>query len=242
MPWTIPPDSLLKTDRTTRVAPRRTPESRCQRSPELELVAATRAYLHCRSQGGQPEPRWASAWDEFYRTYAPLVIRLANSQFGTIGDPEDGVQDVWQAILAKLDDYRPDPERGPFRAWLLVVARRRLADRRRSENRRFPSRTGDESLPDIAGREPDPATVCERHEDYAQAKQLLKLLENQVSPLSYQILALRAIEERPVPEVARIVDLTADQVRARHHRMVAQLRQLAGAAPEHDSAPPKQNS
>ncbi len=195
---------------------------------DVELVEATRAYLACLESGDDPGPMLTSAWDQFYRTYAPIVVRLARHRCPATGDPDDGAQDVWQAIVAGLVTFRPDPACGPFQAWLLVVARRRLADQWRSDARKIHPVIWDTPPDHLEGIEPDPAITCERNDERAYAANLLIKLQDQASSLSYRILHLRAIEGRTVPEVARLVGLTAGQVRVRHHRMLAKLRRLAG--------------
>lgn len=216
-----------------------------QPSPEeadLVLVETTRTYLACLARGGVPGPALASAWDEFYRTYAPLVVRIVRRRCGMAGDQDDRAQDVWQAIVTRLATFRPDPARGPFRAWLLVVARRRLADRLRGDARKIRPMIWDEPPDHVEGAEEDPAVTCERDDERALFTGLLALLRTQVTPLSYRVLQLRVLEGRAVSEVARLVGLTADQVRARHHRTVVKLRRLAGTAEDRDPAPARKIS
>lgn len=237
MPWTIPPDSLSSPDQYPGRFGHEPPACGGGRSAVeagLDLVETTQDYLACLAGGCVPGPTLASAWDEFYRTYMPLVLRVVRRRCGLAGEPDDMVQDVWLAIVAHLAAFRPDPARGPFRAWLLVVARRRLADRLRGDLRKIRP-TGWADPPDhIEGAEEDPAVICERDDERAFLAALLATLRAQVMPLSYRILQMRALEGRAVPEVASLVGLTADQVRARHHRTVAKLRRLAGQAEGHD--------
>ncbi len=233
MPLTIAPDSRTVIDRP--FGDRATALSKSSLEPtaatndDVELVEATRAYLACRASGDDPGLALKSAWNQFYRMYAPIIARLARHRCGAPGDCDDGVQDVWQAIVAQLVVFRPDPARGPFRAWLLVVARRRLADRRRSDARKIRPVVWDTPPDHLEGTDPDPAMTCERDEERGYAADLLAQLHTLVSPLSYRVLHLRAIEGRTVPEVAQLVGLTANQVRTRHHRMMAKLRRLAGS-------------
>jgi RNA polymerase sigma factor (sigma-70 family) len=239
MPQITSPKSLSVIARPTVGFGDEPPADGTERSPEeadLALVETTRAYLACLAGGGVPGPALASAWDEFYRTYAPLVVRIVRRRCGRAGDPDDRAQDVWQAIVTRLVAFRPDPTRGPFRAWVLVVAQRRLADRLRGDARKIQPMTWDEPPNHVEGAEEDPAVTCERDDERALFAGLLAQLRTQVTPLSYRVLQLRVLEGRAVSEVARQVGLTADQVRARHHRTVAKLRRLAGPAEDHDPA------
>ena len=230
MSWTYPPDGLTPMNRP--VAGRATaPTTAAHESAppdDHQLVEAVRAYLACLAGGTCPSPAQAAAWDAFYRTYAPVVVGLAEAWSGAAGPADDEVQVVWQVVVSRLASFRPDPARGPFRAWLMIVARRRLIDRHRGDARRLHAARWDEPPVHLAGREPDPAVACEREDERAFASALLARLRGRVSPLSYRVLHLRSIDELAVAEVARLVGLTDEQVRVRHHRMLGQLRRLAG--------------
>jgi DNA-directed RNA polymerase specialized sigma24 family protein len=55
---------------------------------------------------------------------------------------------------------------------------------------------------------------------------VLAELSGRVSACSYQILHLRWIEGRPLPEIAAALGLTPAQVRFRHHRVKQKFRRL----------------
>lgn len=90
------------------------------------------------------------AWNEFLRTYGPLV-RYGALRAG-IRDPDvdDVVQEVLLAVRRKLVDEGYDPKRWKVTAWLRTVSRNQAVTWVR-KNRRY--RRGAEGLPDdLAGR------------------------------------------------------------------------------------------
>ena len=196
----------------------------------LALVATTQSYLACLAGGVAPAPDERLAWEEFYRSFAPIVRREARSRGpGRAAMPDDDAnQEIWLKVVERLETFRVDASLGSFPGWLQVIARRRMADRRREAVRRpFPA-TWETPPVDRAGAEIDPADACARVEARMHLVGLLERLRAEVSPLNYRVLHLRSIEERPVAEVGRLVGLSPKQVRVRHHRMMSTLRRLAG--------------
>jgi RNA polymerase sigma-70 factor (ECF subfamily) len=182
------------------------------------------AYLESRRLGMIPDPRSCAAWEDFYQLHAPLIRNFVAACRLSEADGNDCIQEVWKDVVGKLREFRYDPERGQFRTWLLVVARRKAADvvRRRL---RHPAMSLDEetALPE---RSPGPAAEHERHRLRTLVQGVLAELSGRVSASSYQILHLHWIEGRPLPEIAAVLGLTSDQVRFRHHRVKQKFRSL----------------
>ena len=232
MQRTIPPDS--RTAMFCTIGPPAILVSTALAAPspvdDPVLVGAAQSYLTCLTAGATPGPALRPAWDEFHRSCAPLVDRAARGRRGDRGTDADASQEIWLALVERLGSFRVDAGAGSFPGWLRTVARRRLIDRRRAEARRpFPA-TWDEPPVHVAGAEPDPAEACERAEERTRLGELLARLRVEVSALNYRVLHLRAIEERSPGEVGRLVGLSAEQVRVRHHRMLERLRRLAGSS------------
>ncbi|MER6329324.1 RNA polymerase sigma factor [Streptomyces sp. NPDC001034] len=61
-----------------------------------------------------------------YRRWAPLVLSLARQSLGDGAEAEDVTQTVFLAAWRGRHGYRP--ARGPLPAWLVGIARRKIAD------------------------------------------------------------------------------------------------------------------
>ena len=73
----------------------------------------------------QSDPR---AWDEFYRTYEPLV-RTYVRRFGPKEhDADDLVQDLFVKLRMQVARFELDHARGRFRAWLRTVVDNTVRD------------------------------------------------------------------------------------------------------------------
>ncbi|MEU2779347.1 sigma-70 family RNA polymerase sigma factor [Streptomyces sp. NPDC007162] len=69
-----------------------------------------------------------------YRRWSPLVLSLARNSLGDGAEAEDVAQTVFLAAWHGRHGYRPD--RGPLPAWLVGIARRKIADALSARTRR----------------------------------------------------------------------------------------------------------
>src|SRR5579872_3499914 len=84
--------------------------------------------LMARAQTGN-----AAAYRELLNAILPWLRQIAGARFRSRADAEDVVQDIVLTLHAIRHTY--DPAR-PFKPWLFAVAKRRIADRLRSQIRR----------------------------------------------------------------------------------------------------------
>ena len=128
------------------------------------------------------------------------------------------------AVVARLCQFRPDPGRACVLTWLTTVARNKATDVLRH---RRPSECLAEGNEDaLLDTSRDPAAECDRRMIQVRVRAVLAGLSRRVSATSYQVLYLRRMEGRSIPEIADALDLTPEQVRFRHHRMKQKFRDL----------------
>jgi RNA polymerase sigma-70 factor (ECF subfamily) len=171
-----------------------------------------------------PHPRLCGAWEHFYERHAPLIRTSVAACQLSEADRNDCIQEVWKEVVVKLGEFHHDPRRGGFRAWLLIVARCKTVDafRRRV---RHPTVALDAHAA-VLDRARDPADEHERRLVRSLVRDVLAELSGRVSACSYQLLHLRWIEGRPLPEIAAALRLRSAQVRFRHHRVKQKFRRL----------------
>ena len=179
------------------------------------------------------------AWDEFYRTYWPLIHSFAGSWGCSEATAEDIVQDVLLKVFEQKDIFRYDPERGRFRDWLGALVRSKVAEhRRRPAGRAKP--LGRESFsPGSSGGAPEPeapdSSPDEAWERTFESQLLLALLDvvrREVNPrdyLAFELLDLRGLSGS---DAARITGTTRNAAFKARRRVFRRLKALAGSYEE----------
>src|SRR5262249_1022828 len=101
------------------------------------LVACAQAYLRRCQQEAAPGAVLTLFWEEFYRFYTRLVVRLVRRRFPDGHDQDDLVQEVWLTVTRKLPSFRWHENRSGFRAWFAKLVHDKAVDlvRRRARRR-----------------------------------------------------------------------------------------------------------
>ena len=73
----------------------------------------------------------AESWQEFYRVYGKLVRDFAFQAGLTDTEAQEVVQETVIAVANKIAEFKTDPARGSFSAWLMHTTRWRIADQLR---------------------------------------------------------------------------------------------------------------
>ena len=167
-----------------------------------------------------------TAWREIDSRFRPVVLAVAQR----LGLDDADAADVAQETMAQLfADYRAGKyarERGGLRAWVIGIARHRIADvRRRQAMRR--ERRGTSALVDL----PEHAQLSQIWDAEAERSVLGRALaelarSGKVTARTLEAFRLNVIEQRPVDEVARRLDTTARAVYLAKHRCLRRLQSI----------------
>src|SRR2546427_3339502 len=74
------------------------------------------------------------SWREFFDTYSRLIRGVAIKSGLTEAEAEDVVQETIISISKSMPDFKADPQAGSFKAFLLTITRRRIADQFRKRS------------------------------------------------------------------------------------------------------------
>jgi RNA polymerase sigma factor (sigma-70 family) len=152
----------------------------------------------------------------------PELHRYCARLMGSVIDGEDVVQDTLARALVALDELREVP---PLRAWLFRIAHNRALDLLRG--RAIRAAAPIEAAGHVADpASPDPEEALMRQEAVHTA--VSRFAELPVAQRS--VVVLKDVLDEPLAEIAALLDLTVDSVKAHLARGRARLREINAAA------------
>ena len=155
------------------------------------------------------------AWEHIYRSLAGRVASYLRVQ--RAAEPEDVTSEVFLAVFRNIHNFSGDEAQ--FRAWVFVIAHRRLLDERRRLGRR------DEEPLDIAA-----ANATGDTEDDALRALGTERVEALCARLPSDqrgVLLLRLVGDLSVDQVAGVLGKSPGAVKALQRRALAALCRLA---------------
>jgi RNA polymerase sigma-70 factor, ECF subfamily len=147
-----------------------------------------------------------------YREFQPSLLRFLRSQSPT--NAEDLASEVWLQAAARLDRFSGDES--AFRRWLFTIARRRLIDfRRREQRRRDRLRLAPVDTYATVDLETEAIDASESEAALARIARL--------PPDQAEIVFLRVLGGLDVEDVAKIVGKKPGTVRVIQYRALKRL-------------------
>lgn len=152
--------------------------------------------------------REAAAWGELFEQEYPLVYRTVLSRTGNPAAAEDVASQVFVEAIEGIGRFQ---DRGrPVGAWLMVIARHRVADWFRRQQR-------------------ERGTAIEPQTDGPEAGLTVALEALQVlTPEQREVVHLRFVEGFPLEDVALRTGRSVGAVKALQHRAITRLRGVIG--------------
>ncbi len=185
----------------------------------------TSASLLERLRAG-PNP---AGWRQLVDLYAPLIRSWLGRHFLQAVDSDDLAQQVLTVVVRKLPSFQHSGRPGAFRAWLRGITVNTLRSFWRS--RAQPTAAG--GFDDLLDRLEDPASDLSRlwdreHDEYVAAS-LLRRVQVDFTPSTWQAFLRHVLEGAPAMQVAEELGLSLNSVLLAKSRVLKRLRQeLAG--------------
>ena len=154
---------------------------------------------------------------DFARVYREHVTRVYRYVYARVGNREDAEDLTAQVFFEALERWSSYREQGKVAAWLLTIARRRVAD----YHRRRRASTSLEVLPSPD----DPATPWETVEHQEEMEHLARLV-GQLSEEEQEMLRLRFAAGLTYREMAEILGRSEAAVKMAVHRLVRRLARM----------------
>jgi RNA polymerase sigma-70 factor (ECF subfamily) len=157
--------------------------------------------------------------------FGGVVWSLARRLSASESEAEDAVQEIFVDLWKSAG--RHDPAQSSEVAFVAMIARRRLIDRRRRLRRR----------PDEAWVETIEAESPEAHPDTCvEAEKALRAMDH-LRPEQRDILVLSAVQGMSHEEIARQKGMPLGTVKAHARRALLRIRSLLFGANENEAAP-----
>jgi RNA polymerase sigma-70 factor (ECF subfamily) len=160
----------------------------------------------------------------------PELHRYCSRLMGSVIEGEDVVQDTLLKALTALDGLT---ETAPLRAWLFRAAHNRALDMLRSRSIRATESL--EAANEVVDRAiPDPAEKLMREE----AVRLAISRFTELPVLQRSVIILKDVLDEPLVDIAALLDLSVDSVKAHLARGRARLREINERPPEQREVKP----
>jgi RNA polymerase sigma-70 factor (ECF subfamily) len=181
-----------------------------------------------------------TSWQEFFDAYGRLIYNVAAKAGLSDVEAQEVVQETVIAVARKIGEFKADPAHGSFSAWLMQLARWRIADqwRRRQKAGQQPGLCGTREKPaqlaDDTGstgpieRIADPTNVSldsvwrEEWEKHLMGT-ALERVKRQVSPRQFQMFDLHVLQNLSVQATAQTLQASAASVYMAKHRVARLL-------------------
>jgi RNA polymerase sigma-70 factor (ECF subfamily) len=156
------------------------------------------------------------SWEEFYARYMPLIYKVARRQGLGDADAEEVVQLVMLGVSRDISRY--NHSRGPFRRWLLGVAFKKIVDVSAARGRRgAPVDPAD--LPANGSVDHPFIREWERQWREGLLQQAVEAVRRDGDDVAFQAFWLRVVQDWPVKEVARALNIRPERVYDYKHRV-----------------------
>lgn len=166
------------------------------------------------------------SWKAFFETYWKLIYGAALTANLSDADAQEVVQEVIVSVSRNIQTFKADSQHGSFKAWLLEITQRRIADQYRKKQRREDSAGHDRIHSDktrVADQAVDSSlTDIEEHweakYEAAIVESALANMKKNIPPGQYRIFHLAVVRGRPVSEIRESLGVTANMIYlAKHH-------------------------
>lgn len=160
------------------------------------------------------------AIEEVFAEMQPRLLRFLRSQEPRAAD--DLAAEVWLAVAGGISRF--DGDWSDFRAWVFSIARRRLADHRRTAvRRRTDIVDGETFVHHHANDAPEDEVL-----DQMSGQQAATLITSILGGDQAEVLLLRVLADLDVDQVAVIMQRSPNWVRVTQHRAVRTLAKRLG--------------
>ena len=167
------------------------------------------------------------SWRDFFNTYWRLIYDFAAKAGLDDADAQDVVQETVVSVAKQMQGFKYDPACGSFKAWLMQVTRRRIADRLRKRYRSGEVGALKVEDPAVAGLLKDvpdsSGATLEAFWEEEWRRHLtgaaMEKVKRRVTPEQFQMFEFAVLQHWPASKVAEALGVTTVQVYMARHRV-----------------------
>lgn len=185
----------------------------------------TRASLILRLQNAED----VAAWNDFVAIYVPVISRVAQRHGLQFADTENLVQEVLLSVSRSLPQWLCREDRGPFRAWLLRVARNEAIDmltRRATRPLGKDGAAGEQLLAELADSRDELASQIDLQSEQAIFQWAAAQIREVVAENVWQSFWLTHVENISVEEAAKQLSMRSGSVYMARGRVMNRIKEL----------------
>jgi RNA polymerase sigma-70 factor (ECF subfamily) len=173
----------------------------------------------------------ADAWERLVNLYAPLVLHWCRATGLQDQDVADVFQEVFQAVVTHVAEFRKERAGDTFRGWLRRITQNKLRDhfRKRGDTRGV----GGSSAQVRMAQLPQPVPVeeglpSEEKAERALFARALQLIRGEFAEHTWSAFWQTAVEGRAAKDVAADLAMSPGAVRVAKSRVLHRLREELG--------------
>jgi RNA polymerase sigma-70 factor (ECF subfamily) len=189
--------------------------------------SATSRSLLARVRADEPD-----AWDRLVHLYAPLVLHWCRRSGLQNQDVADIFQEVFQAVVSHVGNFRREREGDTFRGWLRRITQNKVRDHFRKLGHEARG-TGGSSAQARLGQLPTPQPVVdelapEGEGERALLTRALDLIRGEFEERTWAAFWRTAVEGRAAKDIGDELAMSPGAVRVAKSRVLRRLRQELG--------------
>jgi RNA polymerase sigma-70 factor (ECF subfamily) len=169
------------------------------------------------------------AWMRLSAKFGPLVYYWCRVRGLQTSDAEDVVQEVFQALVRRIGDFRRDRTGSTFRGWLKTITCHKVGDFiRKCRGEQAAVRAGDASAHAAADEATDENAVESAEETSVETQLLyqrvLALIRGEFDERSWEAFRRVVVDEAAPKDVAAELDMTVNSVYLAKSRILRRVR------------------
>jgi RNA polymerase sigma-70 factor (ECF subfamily) len=175
--------------------------------------------------------RDGDAFQRLVNLYGPVVYGWCRRRGLQPADAADLGQEVFAAVAQRIADFRRDRPGDSFRAWLWGIARHKLLDHRRGQQRRPVAMGGSDAQVQMAQVAEDDATTSEETaagDTRTLLHRALELVRLDFEDRTWQAFWRVAVDGQAAADVARDLGMSRNAVYIARSRVLQRLREEFG--------------